>query len=244
MNTSLYTSDTYRESMDENVTLPDFYQKHDAEILDKLKYTGTSIYRDKRFMDIGCGGGGYADFVRGVASQVVLVEPNENFTALLRDKDYEVFSYAEDAIDKYKSTIDLITSYDVIEHVDDPKEFLQTIYRLLRENGKAFIGTPTEYPVLRNLLGAEFDAFVFSVQHPWVFSSRSLELLAKKCGFSTFKVKFYQRFGIGNLVAWLQLHKSCGEAVYDFITPALNSLYKIEMAREETAEYLILELGK
>ena len=239
-----YTSDNYREIMGETATLSDYYRKHDAEILDKLIYSGTSIYRDKLFMDIGCGGGGFADYVRGVARSIVLVEPNENFATQLRNKGYEVFSYSNEAVLKYANAVELITSYDVIEHVDNPCGFLRLIYKLLVPGGNAFIGTPTEYPVLRELLGTEFDSFVFSTQHLWVFSQRSLELMAYECGFSRIEVKFYQRFGIGNLISWLQTSEPRGEAIYSFITPALNSLYKNEMAKENTAEYLVLELEK
>jgi len=240
----LYKSDVYRNSMGEKVTLQEFYRKHDAEILDKLNYTGTQVYRDKLFMDIGCGGGGYADYIRDVARKVILVEPNENFAMQLRNKNYEVFAYMEDALAKYENIVELITSYDVIEHVDEPQKFLQTIWKLLRNGGTAYIGTPTEYPVLRKLIGKEFDSFVFSIQHPWVFSHRSLEIMAEKCGFSEVKVKFYQKFGIGNFIAWLQTRKPQGEAIYDFIPSAINSLWRNEMAKEETAEYLVLELRK
>jgi 2-polyprenyl-3-methyl-5-hydroxy-6-metoxy-1,4-benzoquinol methylase len=239
-----YNSDSYRESMGENVSLQAFYSKHDCEIIDKLNYTGTSIYRDKLFCDIGVGGGGCADYVRGVAKDVLLVEPNKHFADLLRGKGYEVFAYGEDALEKYRGKIEVLTSWDVIEHVDAPMQFLKTAYDLLAVDGKAYIGTPTEYPVLRNLLGAEFDEFVFSVQHPWVFSRKSLEIMSENVGFTNFEVKFYQRFGVGNLIAWLQKRKPCGESKYDFITSALNAVYKSEMAKEETAEYLLLELKK
>jgi 2-polyprenyl-3-methyl-5-hydroxy-6-metoxy-1,4-benzoquinol methylase len=243
-NNALYESDSYRKSMGETVTLSEFYLKHDHEILDKLIYTGTKVYRDKIFMDIGCGGGGYADYIRGVARSIVLIEPNENFRKQLQKKDYEVFTYADNALDKYGNTIELITSYDVIEHIEEPYKFLQTIYKLLSKDGIAYIGTPTEYPVLRRLLGAEFDSFLFSVQHPWVFSRRCLEIMAEKIGFSEIAVMFYQRFGIGNLIAWLQTHEPKGEVIYDFITPAINNLWKSEMAKEETAEYIILRLRR
>jgi SAM-dependent methyltransferase len=240
----VYESDDYRERMGEKTTLSEFYRRHDSEILDKIHYTGVTVYRDKLFMDIGCGGGGYADFINGVARKVVLVEPNVNFSAQLRDKGYEVFLYPQDALGKYRDALELITSFDVIEHVDDPQMFLNQIYQLMADGGRAYIGTPTEYPVLRGLLGEMFDSFVFSVQHPWVFSRQSLEIMAENSGFSEYSVKFYQRFGIGNLIAWLQTCKPKGEMTYEFVTPALNNLYKTEMAREETAEYLVLELNK
>ncbi|MDL2288182.1 class I SAM-dependent methyltransferase [Oscillospiraceae bacterium OttesenSCG-928-F05] len=240
----LYQSDTYRESMDEVVTLDAFYEKHDDEILEKLKYTGTSVYRGKLVMDVGCGGGGYADYINGVASQIVLVEPAKNFAAQLRNKGYEVFPYMEKALEKYRNSIEVLTSYDVIEHVDDPEMFLRSVYDLLTPGGTAFIGTPTEYPVLRGLLGQTFDAFLFSVQHLWVLSRKNLELMAQKSGFSQCKVDYYQRFGLGNLIAWLQTNTPRGEAKYDFVSRSLDALYKSEMAKEETGEYLVLRLVK
>jgi len=240
----LYQTDDYRESIGEMVTLQEFYSKHDAEILDKLNYTGTEVYRDKLFMDIGCGGGGLADFIRTVASEAILIEPNANFAGQLRKKGYKVFAYADDALEEYENKIELIISFDVIEHVDNPQVFLSSIYKLLSPDGIAYIGTPTEYPVLRSLLGSEFDAFVFSTQHTWVFSREGLEYLARNCGFSAYSVSFYQRFGLGNLIAWLQTRQPKGEMIYEFITPTLQSHYKSEMARDGTAEYLVLKLSK
>jgi SAM-dependent methyltransferase len=231
--------------MGESVDLNIFYQKHDAEILDKLNYTGTEIYRDKVYMDVGCGGGGLADFIRGVAQKVVLIEPTNGFAIKLREKDYEVYPDAKNALEYYSGKIQLLTSYDVIEHVEDPQIFLNDIYDLLEPGGVAFIGTPTEYPVLRKLLYERaFDSFVFSVQHLWVFSGKNLKLMARKCGFSNYDIQYFQRFGIGNLISWLQTGEPHGEVAYEFVTKSLDSVYKSEMAREETAEYLVLRLEK
>jgi SAM-dependent methyltransferase len=230
--------------MGETASLAEFCRRHDGETLGKLDCTGTAVYRGKLFMDVGCGGGGYADFVRGVARQVVLVEPNASFASQLREAGHEVFAYPEDALGKYCGKIELLASFDVIEHVAVPQGFLNAIHSLLAPGGQAFVGTPTDYPVLRGLLGGAFDSFVFSVQHPWVFSSESLELMAGKCGFSRFEAKPRQRFGLGNLVAWLLEREPRGEAAYDFITPALDACYKSEMAKHGTAEYLVLELVK
>jgi len=122
--------------------------------------------------------------------------------------------------------------------------FLLTIYKLLASGGIAFVGTPTEYPVLRRLLGRKFDNFVFSVQHPYVFSSKSLELIAERGGFFEYSVNYFQTYGIGNLIAWLQTREPMGDKQYDFFTKSTDELYKSEMAREDTAEYLVLTAKK
>lgn len=59
-----YESSEYREKMGEGT---DRYEAlHDREVLEKLNYTGTDIFRDKIVADIGCGGGSFLDFVGGV----------------------------------------------------------------------------------------------------------------------------------------------------------------------------------
>ena len=60
-----YTSDAYRTKMGQTV---DQYETiHDKEVLDKLNYTGTTIFRNKIVADIGCGGGSFLDYIKGVA---------------------------------------------------------------------------------------------------------------------------------------------------------------------------------
>jgi len=239
-----YTSDTYRDAVEDDVDLDRFNARHDARILRILSYTGTEIYRNKVFMDIGCGGGGFADFINGVSTQVILVEPTISLSNGLREKGYEVFNYAEEAVSVYYNKIDVITSFDVIEHVKQPQNYLQTIYDLLVQGGQAFLGTPTDYPFLRKLVGKEFDSFVFSAQHPWIFSGKSLEFIAQKCGFSNVKMDYYTEYGLGNLIAWLQNRKPCGDVDYDFIPAAFEKHYKIDMAKEETADYMVMKLQK
>jgi hypothetical protein len=68
--------------------------------------------------------------------------------------------------------------------------------------------------------------------------------MAYKCGFSEYSVSFHQRFGMGNLIAWLSERTPCGDKEYDFISSSLNALYKSEMEKEETAEYLVLKVKK
>jgi 2-polyprenyl-3-methyl-5-hydroxy-6-metoxy-1,4-benzoquinol methylase len=243
-----YDSNEYRESMNEKVSLGAFNSRHDSEILDKLNYTGTAIFRDKVYMDVGCGGGGLADYINGVAKKTILVEPNELFAELLRAKEYEVYSCMKSFTKKDKlpgGGIDVLTSFDVIEHVEDPQGFVNDVVSLLSPGGKAFIGTPTEYPILRTLLGPEFDRFLFSVQHPWVFSGATLLYMAEKSGFDgTAHIEYRQLYGMGNLLSWLKSRGPKGDITFPFISQSLDAVYKSEMANEATADYIVMVLDK
>ena len=52
---AFYESEKYRESMGEKID--DYELLHDKEVLEKLQYTGTDIFRNRIVADIGCGGG-------------------------------------------------------------------------------------------------------------------------------------------------------------------------------------------
>ncbi len=48
----------------------------DKETLDKLQYTKTDIFKGKSVADIGCGAGAFLVFLKGVAMNLVAIEPS------------------------------------------------------------------------------------------------------------------------------------------------------------------------
>lgn len=50
-----YESAEYRKSLEGSTDEETFYRLHDKETIEKFRYTGTEIYRNKVTADIGCG---------------------------------------------------------------------------------------------------------------------------------------------------------------------------------------------
>jgi len=240
-----YESTEYRNSLEGGAEEERFYQLHDKETLDKLQYTGTTIFREKIIADIGCGCGAFLDFLKGVAKKIVAIEPSESYREIMRKKDFDTFAYTGDAKKIYSSKIDVITSFDVIEHVEDPITFIQDIYSLLKNGGHAIIGTPTNAPIMRKLLGNIYEQqLLFSTQHLWIFSENNLKLLAEKAGFSSISIKYYQRYGLGNLLGWIR-DKKPGTAIEDaFITTTLDNVWKSQCSDQGMADYIVLYVTK
>ena len=243
-----YGSDEYRNSLEGTAEEPDFYRLHDKETLAKLEYTGTDIYRNKVICDIGCGCGAFLDFVSGAAKKIIAIEPTDSYCKVLRRKGFSAFPYAADALGEFAGKVDVVTSFDVIEHVDDPQEFLKDAYDLLNPGGYAFIGTPTETPVMRRLLGEDYERkLLFSTQHIWVFSKKNLRIMAEKAGFDEDKIGFHyaQRYGIGNLIGWLRNRKPVSDIDdEEVITHTLDQVWKSELERNEMSDYIVLTVKK
>lgn len=240
-----YESEEYRKKIEGSSELQVYYEKHDKEVLDKLQMTGTEIFRDKIVADIGCAGGSFLDYLNGVAKNIIAVEPSRTYQKALKEKGYYAYQYGSDALKEWKEKVDVITSFDVIEHVSDPQLFVDEMYKLLNKKGIVIVGTPTDYPVLRKMLGKEFDKFIFQVQHPWVLSEKSLKLIFTRAGFQKIKIKKRQKYGLGNLLAWCNEGKPRGDIKFDFISESLDSTYKAEMANSPLGgEYLVVYAEK
>ncbi|NLM20334.1 MAG: class I SAM-dependent methyltransferase [Peptococcaceae bacterium] len=240
-----YSSEDYRQELEGTSSENDFYRIHDGETLDKLYYTGTTVFRDKIVADLGCAAGAFLDSISGMAKTVIGIEPSNVYQTALKKKGYCTFAYASDAIQEYGGKVDVLTSFDVIEHVSDPLTFLKEVHALLREKGKAIIGTPTDAPVMRAMLGQIYEKeLLFSTQHLWVFNQKSLMLLAKKAGFRKASVRYFQRYGLGNALSWLKYRQPKGNVSYSFITDTMDIVWKKELEAQGLSDYIVLNVER
>lgn len=240
-----YETEEYRNELEGSSEEEKFYELRDKETLDKLNYTGTTIFRNKVVADIGCGCGAFLDYISGVAREVVAVEPSLKYRNIMSRKGFSTYSYADEAKKLYANKIDVITSFDVIEHVQSPESFIKDVYDLLTAGGKAIIGTPTDAPVMRSLLGKDYEKkLLFSTQHLWILSEKNLRIISEKCGFKNIDIKYYQRYGIDNMLGWLKDKEPKSEIKQKFITETLNNVWKAQLVDNGLADYIVLYLEK
>lgn len=240
-----YETEEYRRDLEGSSEEEKFYELHDKETLDKLNYTGTTIFRNKIVADVGCGCGAFLDYISGVAKEIVAIEPSQKYRDIMNKKGFSTFAYSKNAKTVYKNKIDVLTSFDVIEHVESPEEFIQDIYGLLKKGGEAIIGTPTDAPIMRSLLGQVYEKkLLFSTQHLWILSEKNLQLLAERNGFSSISIKYFQRYGIDNMLGWLKTKEPKSEIKYNFITESLNNVWKSQLVDQGLADYIVMYLEK
>lgn len=242
---SYYESTEYRQSLEGTSDEQDFYLMHDGESMQKFLCTGTTIFRGMVVADVGCGCGAFLDYLKGVAKEVVAIEPSAAYRSVMDRKGFRTFPYSVDAIKQIRGGVHVATSFDVIEHVENPIDFLKDIYELLAQGGQAIIGTPTDAPVMRSLLGEVYEQQqLFSTQHLWVFGEKNLRLMAKKAGFQNIKIKFFQRYGIGNMMGWIRDKAPRHDITADHITKALDTVWRAQLEDRGLADYIVLYAGK
>ena len=108
------------------------FAKERVNLLKKYKKKGMLI-------DFGCGTGWFLEYARN-HYKVAGFEPTENLAKFTSDL---LKIQIESDVRKFKdNSFDIITAFDVIEHVAEPRKTFQEFFRLLKKDGILLIYTP------------------------------------------------------------------------------------------------------
>jgi len=165
--------------------------KDRVEIIDKLL---PGALKDKSVLDVGCGYGEILGYLKARRNcRVVGMEPSPDtgnagkeffgidiIPALFGDWDFRGEQF------------DVVICNHTLEHVDDPKRFLNLLKERVKPGGMLYLEVPN---IMWPSGGFTLDAFLYH-EHLQTFSVRNLAMLLKKCGFTVraFSDKQFLRF--------------------------------------------------
>jgi len=242
--TAYYETDAYRKDVDEGSDVSDYFRIHDKEQVRNLQITGTSIFRDRIVADIGCGAGSFLDSIKGYVRRAIAIEPSMLFRRSLEKRGYITYPYITDALSVYENKVDIAVSFSVLEHIDNPLLFLKQIRNILSSTGKLIISTPNADDILLQVLPDVYPQFFYRKAHLWYFNSISLKKVLELAGYKEIKIIPYHRFGLSNFLIWLRDKTPKGDLKIDFITDAMDVIWKLELERTMRCDYLYAEVSK
>ena len=210
LNMAYYQSEEYRNFYNNSSNISDYIKVHDDEQPPRLAKLGSSFFRDKIVLDFGCGGGAFLDLTSGIAAKTIGIEPFEGYHQSLKNRNHQIFSNSKQAKKEYANKIDAIVSFGVLEHVENPQDYLKDAFELLKKGGKMYIETDNLDDILMKLEISSFHSFFYRTAHLWYFDSNTLEALVKKTGFSDIKMSFRHNFDLSNTFLWLRDNKPTG----------------------------------
>lgn len=215
---SEYETSDYRIRMGQGLEAVDFFNQSDRLQPFNINALWKLNLRGKFVADIGCGAGGFLDCIRGIAKKVIGVEPTNIYRDYLNSKNSETYQYAAEALLKYEGQLDVVTSFHVIEHVEDPNNFVIEIARLLNKGGTLVLATPNKDDILIKMLPNLFPRFFYRVAHRFYFGKESLVKLINNCqNLEIIEVKYMHTFGLGNALHWLRDKCPMGDQSFPMI---------------------------
>ena len=102
----------------------------------------------QRLLDVGCGRGAFLDVARAHGLHTTGLEPASGSAAIAGER-HPLISRGVDALTPAEGQFDLITLWDVLEHLDDPGQSLRSLRPLLSPGGSLAILTP--------MMGSAYD---------------------------------------------------------------------------------------
>ncbi len=143
-----------------------------------------------RILDVGCAGGAFLKAASDMGYEAIGLEPSR-YLAELGQKNYNVEIH-QDSLDSFvfsKNEFDIVTFWDVLEHVPNPREALQNAHEALSESGTLLLNLPMidTWPAKFMKLRWPFYLNV----HTYYFSKKTIESLLLSSGFQIVSTKTY-----------------------------------------------------
>jgi 2-polyprenyl-3-methyl-5-hydroxy-6-metoxy-1,4-benzoquinol methylase len=182
--------------------------------------------RPLRLLDVG-GGYGFFGSVMAAAhpnAEISILEPSEErarigCSHLSERRDpafpspaFEIGLLDDDYVRRRRASVDIVTLWHVLEHVDDPIDLMQRAAMLLRPGGSLWIEVPNLDDELMRLSPA-YRERSFMREHLSYFSAAALERIAHRLfPGAAVEVSGYQRYGIFNYFHWIHFNAPQGAA--------------------------------
>jgi len=183
------------------LNLSDYYKNLESDYYDELSAENrkrehslmidliTKHYKNGRVLDIGCGVGTFLGRLTGVWEKWG-IEPAESTLSILEDKDIRGFSKEFMEVELPENYFNVVTMFDVMEHLTDPIKNLEKIKTILAKDGIVIISTPNVESLMAKISGKYWRHFG-PIVHVGFYSPIILGSKLKNLGFEIITSKKY-----------------------------------------------------
>jgi 2-polyprenyl-3-methyl-5-hydroxy-6-metoxy-1,4-benzoquinol methylase len=142
--------------------------------------------KTNKIIDVGCGRGYFLEEAKKRGWEVYGTEFSQTAVQLLRQKGIQAHEGRMTTEAFGVSDFDIVTSFEVIEHINTPNAEIDVFHSILRKGGLLYITTPNFNSLMRYLLKSEYNVIAYP-EHLSYYSKRTLNKLVGKHGFKNIK---------------------------------------------------------
>lgn len=163
-------------------------------ILKHLRGESATEMTPLSYLDVGCGDGRYLEAARDTDSRITDLyglELNSHQAELLNKKGLKVYCDRVEDCQRFKAeTLDLITLFHVIEHVESPRSAIKSLSIWLKKGGILAIETPNIDSLDFRLFRRTYWGGYHFPRHWTFFEARSLVRLLEEEGFTVEDIQY------------------------------------------------------
>jgi 2-polyprenyl-3-methyl-5-hydroxy-6-metoxy-1,4-benzoquinol methylase len=142
-----------------------------------------------RVLDVGCAAGFFMETARDEGFEVVGVEPCGEMAAAARVRGLDVQAAAIEQAELPAESFDLVTLWDVVEHLADPRAALAAVEKWTKPGGYVVLTTPDAGAWLALLLRSRWLGFRSLDEHLYFFNREVMTRMLTAAGLAAVDVR-------------------------------------------------------
>lgn len=197
--------------------------------------------RGARILEVGCSSGFMLYPLSDLGHQCVGIEPSGVFQKYVQSRNLQVFDSTENLIQAQPNTrFDIVMHFFVLEHIREPKQFLESQLKLLNPGGVIIFEIPNSADPLYSVYDIPaFERFYWSMAHPWYFGEKSLAYLLNQLD-RPYEILRDQRYDLSNHMVWARDGRPGGMARFtDIIGIDVEENYKKGLIKSGRCDTLV-----
>jgi len=204
------------------------------------------VDKNIKILEIGTGFGWLPQFMLEKGYQVDAIEINHEKRKLCKKRcgiellGWNFLKNVPEAVEKY-GYYDVLCLMQTLEHINDPKSFLNRASLLLKSGGMIYIDVPNYNDWYREHQ-KEYSDWSFMRSHVSYFTPDTLKKTIEKCGYENVNIYGHQPHSIENALHWWR-NKGPHLLNHQFYLPEplewINKIYKEEIEKELKSCFMI-----
>ncbi len=165
------------------------FENHVIMFNRRMEECETYLKRKGRLLDVGCALGHLGEVAKRRGWDTYLTDVSD-YAVIESRKKFGIngFISGPEKIPVKPACFDLITMYDVIEHLSHPMDLLRDIKRALSSDGILHVTTPNIASLSGRLMGSSWY-HIKPDEHFLYFTPKTLSEMLGRCGFEVLKIK-------------------------------------------------------
>ena len=149
-----------------------------------VKYVDLS---GQRILDVACALGGFVSLCQKKGAYAIGLDISLYALqqAFKENEEQYIQANGMEGLPLGNQTIDILTAFDLIEHLGDPKPLLTEIHRIVKPKGWLFLSTPNSMSFKRPILGEKWN---YDETHVRFFKASDLKMLLNQFSFEVVQV--------------------------------------------------------
>lgn len=154
------------------------------ELLDQFE----GFRKTNRILDVGCGKGYFLEVAKKRGWEVYGTEISNNMVNICLAKNIKVHQGDLEQSSFPNDYFDIISSFEVIEHINNPQNEIFIFNKILRIGGLVYLTTPNFNSLLRYRLKSTYNVITFP-EHLCYYTPSTINTIFTKFGFKKQKIE-------------------------------------------------------